>query len=391
MNLPAPAAAALLLTLWFGCADDPLPAPPPGEDRPRDTLVLETRRVPGGGLLHNGMGQLLFSDTVGLFPYPVRYPEGIKELRGSRVAVDLSTKSGDYIDVVTGRREGKEVFVVDQNDNHDFRDDPVRPLLAVDWAADQTIPVRILVPGGDKPYADTSWLRIGISRDDVLYGRNEHLTTETAIGGHRYQFGVTDQPSIGHFVYGLEPELVVLATDGNARDTVLRQDRVRLGEYVTLVDGYYRFDSITHDGGTITLVLDEHAASAIGNQAGMLAPEFKAVTTAGDTLYGGGASDRPTVIANSCGCGGDVESTQAFQDIRRAYGDKIYALRIDSEIRGQPDGWNVDIENPFNDELYNSFRQTFCSRIGYLLGQDGRILERFDIMQWHIALAEHLD
>jgi hypothetical protein len=46
------------------------------------------------------------------------------------------------------------------------------------------------------------------------------------------------------------------------------------------------------------------------------------------------------------------------------------------------------MEDPVNRGLYDHYREAYCSRIAYLIGRDGRIAERFDIMDWQLTLSD---
>jgi hypothetical protein len=114
------------------------------------------------------------------------------------------------------------------------------------------------------------------------------------------------------------------------------------------------------------------------------------VTVDGDTIRSSDLRNKALVLANSCGCGGDKLSTESFYKIKNAFGDKIYALRLDSGIKRGLEGWNIATEDAFNRDIYNKYRQTYCSRIAYVVGTNRRILGKFDIVNWESTLQNHI-
>ena len=182
--------------------------------------------------------------------------------------------------------------------------------------------------------------------DMMLYGTFQHRQSDFNLGSHAYRLGAMDGVTVSSFGYGLDPEVALLSVDGEERDTLERRDYVKRGEYLHLAGHSYRFDSITPDGGEVFLVRDDQFAEREGTQVGMLAPEFEMVTTEGDTVNSTELHDKPIVVANSCGCGGDTLSPRAFSEIREAFADRLHTIRLDSKISDPPAGWNVDETRP---------------------------------------------
>ncbi|WP_116105107.1 hypothetical protein [Lewinella sp. IMCC34191] len=376
------------------CADERPETEESTSASPPDTLILRTEKVEGRGLYEFGAGSLDFVDTMGLFPYPIVYPDRISAIRGARMVIDLRADDADHIDIITGTQEGLEVFVVDQNDNQDFTDDPVRYLLrAHSKTADNSILCYYQRRVEGTVFRDSSYIKIGRSAQDedwILYGRNEYLRTEVAVGKDTYQLGAIDWMMAKTFTYGNRAELAIIGTNDKQLDTLPRHDIITTGEFLTLAGEHYRFDSITNDGSYITLVRDPTFAGLVGTQVGMLAPSFVFVTTDGDSLRSAEMQDRPIVVANSCGCGGDTLSGEAFTAIQKTYEEDIYALRLDAGFKRPSPGWNVDTRDPYNEDLYGKYRKAYCSRIAYLVGKDQRIVEKFDVMDWDTALPRHI-
>ncbi len=284
-------------------------------------------------------------------------------------------------------------MIVDENDNQDFSDDPVRPISDFDIWNDPGIAVSFTRTAGDRSVRDSSWIRMGTSdlmEDMMLYGTFQHRQSDFNLSNHAYRLGAMDGVTVSSFGYGLDPEVALLSVDGEERDTLERREYVKLGEYLHLAGHSYRFDSITPDGGEVFLVRDDQFAEREGTQVGMLAPEFEMVTTEGDTVNSTELHDKPIVVANSCGCGGDTLSPRAFSEIREAFADRMHTIRLDSKISDPPAGWNVDVDAPYNEDIYRDYRGAYCSRIAYLVGEDRRVLDQFEITDWENSLPERL-
>lgn len=357
-----------------------------------DTLVLRTEKVKGTDLFGFGAGFLQFQDTTDLYGYPVRYPSSMMNMQGASWWLDPAADDAENIDVIVGSLDGEDVFIVDQNNNRDFTDDPVRRWEVADSDSRHSFLVYHRSTRNGQVYQDSSWIQIGLSRfsDEVIYARDEHLRTDVTVGQTKYRLGTIDPMHSTTSLYTDKSEIAILAVDGRDRDTLPRQDIFRAGESLVLGDTYYRFDSITRYGDYITLIREPDFASRTGTQVGMLAPAFEVVTTEGDTLQSAEMVDKPTVVANSCGCGGDRASTEAFSAIENTYGKDIYVLRLDSDFRYYSPGWKVDVEAPYNADIYQDYRKEFCSRDAYLLSKDHRVVAKFDIMDWAVALEPHI-
>jgi hypothetical protein len=179
------------LILLAGCIRDAphdITVPP---HTPRDTLVLETSRGKGWGLMEGGVGSLYVQDTASAFSYAVAYPNGMTILGAASQPVDLANPSLDHIDIVFGERDGSDAFIVDENDNQDFRDDPVRTLNTINWKANDGVPVTFRVQDGDSVYQSNSYLRIGLSSPGPSIGTFEHLTADVTVGSKAHRIGLT--------------------------------------------------------------------------------------------------------------------------------------------------------------------------------------------------------
>jgi hypothetical protein len=120
------------------------------------------------------------------------------------------------------------------------------------------------------------------------------------------------------------------------------------------------------------------------------APEFICKTVAGDTVRSSTLHDRIMVIANSCGCGGIILSTEAYYDMKREYANSIHILRLDSKIEKGVEGLQIDMEEKFNSGIYDKYRRSYCSRTCYVIDKNNRIIDRFPSSDWKLNLPKHI-
>ena len=353
-----------------------------------DTVLLETYRVKGSGIFSLGAGFLTLEDTNHLFSYPIRYPERISDVKGAHLPTDFISPEQDYMDILVGQIEGREVYVVDQNDNQDFTDDSIRILQPIDWkSSNHSVASVVRVYSGASIVQDTSWVRVGLVGDNVLYSRDEHLEAELLFNNHRLTLGLIDEPSVSVFTYDIAPQVGILSIDSAYKESMRQSEMYGLGEYLPLDSTYYRFDSLARDGSQIILVKEVDFDKQYGTQVGMLAPHFTGVSLEGDTLESSKLLKKPLVIANSCGCGGDVESTQAVEEIVSKYGSGIHTLHLDHRLENSNADWGIDVSDPYNEEINKVYRGQYCSRTAYLVGVNNRIVDKFNVMDWEIALS----
>jgi len=122
----------------------------------------------------------------------------------------------------------------------------------------------------------------------------------------------------------------------------------------------------------------------------MIAPSFICITISGDTINSDHLHDRTIVIVNSCSCGGDTESTKAFYDIETQYKEKLWVIRLDSRIEKTNTGFQIDVDDEFNKDMYLKYRNMYCSRICYVINRDNRVLDKFPVSSWTSNLKTDL-
>lgn len=358
-----------------------------------DTLLIRTSRVKGTGVFDFGGGFLEFQDTANLFDYPIDYPDSLTKILGIRYPVDFKSEL-DYIDMISGELPSKNfVVIVDQNNNRSFRDDIILSLQPIDWYSSRnSVPVTFLVSDGIDTVQSHSWIRIGYWNGNIIYGRDEYLSASISIDGKHFNVGIIDQPLSGSFTYGLEPQIALLTTEPGKKDFIKVRDLIKMREYLKLNEVYYKFDSISNNGNYLRLIKEKNFENKIGIQIGMLAPEFTFKSTSGDTVNTSLLHNKPLIVANSCGCGGDTESSQAYVEMRETYKEDAYVLRLDSDFSANPsDEWTINIGDEYNKDCYDKFRQAYCSRICYVIGQNQRILDKFQITDWKKSLPKLLN
>ena len=356
-----------------------------------DTLVIRTKKVKGSGLFQMGAGYPIFKDTTEKFPYSITYPKNIQDIQRYVFIPDFQEKAKFYIDILKGTKNGQLVYVVDENDNKDLQDDTIRSLEKMQWySAENAVKCKYSISNGEKIVKDSSWLQIGTVGDDVLLGTSDHLIGEFSIDNEIYKIGITDRPGASQFKYSEASEIALLSNKGDEKDSISIRDLFKIGEFLNLDNSYYTFSSISNNGEYISIVKEKGFENETGTQVGMISPSFNVVTTAADTISSSNLQTKITVIANSCGCGGDKESTQASNDIKKAF-DNINVLHVDSKIETESNDLHIDMENSFNKDFYNNYRQEYCSRICYVIGKNKRIIDKFYITDWKTILPNLIE
>lgn len=356
-----------------------------------DTLLIRTTRMKGSGVFDFGGGFLEFQDTTNLFDYPLKLPQSLSDVLGTRVDVDLNSEL-DYIDMIKGQLPSEEVVViVDQNNNQSFLDDSLFSLQPIEWySSKNAIPITFLVSDGAKTAQHQSLIRIGNWDDDIIYGKDEYLSASITIDDKNFEVGITDSEN-GAFTYSSTSKMALLSSALGKKDSIQIRDLIKVDEYLLLNDVYYRFDSINNDGSIVRLIKENSFETKTGLQVGMLAPEFEFRSTVGNILNTSNLHDKPLIIANTCKCGGDEESSQAYFEMREQYQAKTYVLRLDSFSKNQPDEWTINMQGEFNKDADIVYRRAYCSRICYVIGQNQRILDKFMITNWKTNLPDVLE
>ena len=224
----------------------------------------------------------------------------------------------------------------------------------------------------------------------VTLGRSEHLLAALSIDEEAYEIGIFDPRSPNVFTYDSWTTITILSKQGVKTDSIQYGGLLKLGEVLNLGDSYYRFEEISNNGDVVTLIKEKELEVKIGTQIGMVAPEFNAVTTSGDTITSTHLEDKLTIIANSCRCGGDKESARMYFEMEQAFGDSLNLLHVDSNIKHSDIGTHIDTGLAVNKDFYMNYRKEYCSRICYVIGPDRRIIDKFYITDWRSRLGDIL-
>ena len=85
-----------------------------------DTLFIKTHKVKGSGLLDFGYKGLQFKDTSETFSNSILYPNNIKNLKRYQLKTDFKETKDYNVEILLGNKDGKQVFIVDENNNKDL-------------------------------------------------------------------------------------------------------------------------------------------------------------------------------------------------------------------------------------------------------------------------------
>jgi len=400
--------STLLLFLLASCQHEE-PVPPGHFSSTQDTLVLSSTKVRGNGLFVVGAGEFPFRDTTDeviqdWLDYPIQYPEGIDSLKvGFRSitvrpfrywgeAVDTfsgyNKDKSNTIIAMSGKLEGKEVYIFDQNNNEDFRDDSVRTLNPLDWApSEDLILCQYTVEKNGETRLDSSWFRIGKWRGNPWSYTTQHVVSNVVIDDYEYQLGVVDYNS-SSFDF-LTPQIAILAEGDMERDTLLLRDYHDIDENLKLGEFYYKFEGFYSGDGTIVLVREPDFDKKVSVQIDALAPDFEFVSLGLDTFSKDDFDKDFLLICNFSGC--TRRSYDVFKDLVEADIENLSVVGIESGLNVDLGGVTLDVEDPFNEDMYKKYRNWYSSYDSYLIDKEGRIVDKFSIFDWEDHLKDYID
>jgi hypothetical protein len=356
-----------------------------------DTLIIRTEKHKDRGPFVSSHVAIQFETMPEESKKDFILPDDIFELKSVHLPTDYKNDDPDHIDIISGIQESVEVFIVDENNNNNFQDDSIRHIPELKWhSSEGLIKCKYLISNGEEIVEDSTWIQLRLDKNVLRFGRKEHLAGKFSIENENYTVRIIDLFTFD-FTYSPSTWISLQSENNTIKDTLLERDILSVGEYLKLGQHYFRFEEITNNGEFITLIKEKDFQSRIGNQVGMIAPEFDCISVSGDTISSSSLNDKVMIIANSCGCGGDIESTEAYFNILKSYGNKIYALRLDSKIDKSLEGFHIDMDHEFNKDLYQKYRNEYCSRTCYVIGRNNRIIDRFPIQDWDRYLPKLLD
>ncbi|MGD1889056.1 MAG: hypothetical protein ACFB15_00355 [Cyclobacteriaceae bacterium] len=414
----------LLLIGFISCTEPPDEIAHFSSDQ--DTLIIATKLHKGAGKLERIFGPLRFKEISDL-SYPLKLPTNLTDIKHTSKVVDydagwykrhrndeglklppfiieaisdntldttqLPTEEQNQIDIITGIQDSVQVFVLDENNNQDLTDDSVRMYQPMNWYSNENLIKSVFHRyNGDKIVKDSTWVKVGTlgSNPMLFLGVAQYVTADFYLDGQFYQLGAADFQT--SYTY-LEPKFALLTGNSVVKDSVLLKDILYPNEFARLNTHYYRIDKVSKYGDYITLIKEHDFRAQTGSQVGIKAPAFTAVSTAGDTIVSSNMHDKPLLIANSCGCGGDMRSLEAYDEMIGQYGKQAYMINIDTGKRGldTEEGIYIDMEDAPNRNLYDQFRKTYCSRVCYVIDENNTVVGKFNITDWQDELPSLLD
>lgn len=402
--------SAILLLLSTSCQYEE--AVPSGDfSSTQDTLILSSIKLRGTGLFLVGAGRFTFRDTTDeliqdWLNYPIQYPDGIDDIKvGFRIiafrpfrywgdaqpvgdSLGYNKDKSNTIIAMSGKLEGKEIYIFDQNNNEDFRDDSIRTLSPLDWApSEDLILCQYTVERNEETRLDSSWFRIGKLRGDPWSYTTQYMKSTFSIDGYEYQLGVVDYNSSSFDFFS--PRIAILAEGEMERDTLLLRDYYEIDENLKLGKFYYKFEDFYSGDGTIVLVKEPNFDKKVGVQIDALAPNFEFVSFEGDTLSKDDFEEDFLLITNFSGC--TQRSYDVYQDLLAADIDNMAIIGLESGLSVNLGGITLDVENPFNEDMYEKYRNWYSSYDSYLIDREGRIVDKFSIFNWKIHLKDYID
>ncbi|PZR22249.1 MAG: hypothetical protein DI539_05995 [Flavobacterium psychrophilum] len=349
-----------------------------------DTLVIRTQKHKEAGLFALGAMSPVFrnpDDTV--FVHAVIFPKQLLNVSRFQAPVDFRQKQPEYVDVLKATENGREIFIIDSNNNHDFTDDTFHPIEQLEWYSDENaVQHSFLIYNGKEIVKDSSWIDIGTDRGNLFYRKNEHLTASFRIGKDDYKIGIADPRNPLTFAYSERSEIALLANNRHIKDTLLLKDKVTIGQFIKLGQNHYKIEKISNNGEYLTLIRDDDFEKKTGLQLGMNAPAFKGIAVNGSEVNSADMHNKVTIIVNSCGCGGDTASAKAYYDILEKYGDAINVIRLDSKIEKGLRGMQIDVSEEPNKDFYNTYRGEYCSRMCFVIDSNNKVIDIFEGQDW---------
>lgn len=387
-----------------------------------DTLIVKMEKVKGTGMFPAGAGEIHFETKNRFIDFPLEIPENISdvkigfelfdfkpwkyyqykkgELDKSIILKDVIAGKIDTLIVpslkknsicfLSGKIDGKNIFIVDENINQSFKDDSIRLYKEMDWKTTQDlIKCKYNIYNGEKIISDTTWLNIGHHPFDstmLLCYVSHHMTANLQIDNNRFQIGLVDNQSSFWFE---DPMVAVLSENNFDTDTLLKSDLLKLGENLKLADEYYRIENITNDGSLLTLIKENDFLTKTGTQVGMIAPEFKFKSFNGDTILSRDFKNEKFLLANISNC--TRTSYNEYKNLIKQMNGTIKIIGIDYGIRENLGGIMIDIKDEYNQKFYDNYRNAYSSYECLLINKEGRIADKFDIFSWREHLSDYLE
>jgi peroxiredoxin len=396
-----------------------------------DTLLLETNKIEGYGMLPSAILSIDFMDSTEHDSFQPVYPSNISDLNIASIIVDfkpfwygnIKRNKSDYIvtflkdfyphkfdtlnvpsernnsiSIMRGQSEGKEIFIIDENNNKNFSDDSIRLVQKIDTELEpKLIKCNYNIYNGESLVANYGWINIGNDRRNVLsYSVAHHLESVFSIEDKSYKIEVVNGNPFFRFCFE-NPILALVEKNGTKKDSLLKSEILELGEYIDFNNSYYRFEDVSNDGRFITLIKEEDVSNKIGTQIGFIAPDFNCTSIEGDSIRLSDYKGKNLLLVNTTACWSTIMSYEHYKDLTQKYATKVDILGIDNS----PDFLNQNIKDlnltgkfiiaGNNKTVQNNYREDFCSRTCFLINQDGRIADKFEIGDWKTSLSKYFE
>jgi len=291
------------------------------------------------------------------------------------------------ISIVCGLLEGDSVIVVDENFNRDLTDDSIRTIENFEWRnATNLIKCNYTIDLGDTLRHDFGWIQIGRSTHfgDVLQSTSQRFEAKLKIDNREFRLGCVDYNSNSFCFF--RPQLALLSENDIERDSLAKRDLIEKEEFVKLGDHFYKFVDFYSGDGKIILVRETDYNSMIGIQVGLKAPDFKFLSIHNDTISSENLRNKKILIANMSAC--TARSYDKYKEIVKKFQDEMVIIGIESGAPGDFGGIMLNAEEEFNEAMYSKYRNAYSSYDCYLVGEDGRIADMFDIFDWKSYLSD---
>jgi hypothetical protein len=203
-----------------------------------------------------GAGQIKFRDTTDHYYYPVKFPKEFSAIKISYFRIDfkpysyklskegyevyydkkdmlgfisekkidtlnLPSTQDNTIAIMSGKKDTESIFIIDENNNKDFRDDSIRTYEEMDWGSRRLTEVKYLIYDGQKMINDSAWMNIGAIHNELWFFVANHLVANFSIDRDTFQLSLVDENC--SFTFD-EPIIALTARNSNIKDTLLLAD-----------------------------------------------------------------------------------------------------------------------------------------------------------------------
>lgn len=394
-----------------------------------DTLILQTNRIKGYGLFQQYAYPINFQDLSESDNNKDVFPDNISDLKIAKALIDfkpytynnlksnnskhletflknyfprkidtanIPSEGENSINIISGNRGTERIYVIDENNNKDFRDDSIRICDKLNFDAN---PIRCNynIYDGKEIVKDSGWVNVGVNINNELSISVAHRSKSTfSIDNNFYEVQIVNGPPFLRFCF--ENPILALTVENEVKKDSLRiSEIIDYGEYLSLGGSYYRFEDVSNDGGYISLVKEEDVSKKIGTQIGFIAPDFTSITIEGDTISLKDYKGKNLLLVNITACWSPIMSYEFYKELTEEYGSSIEILAIDnSPIFLKQNIKELNLTGKFiiandNQSIENNYREDYCSRTCFMINSNGRIEDKFEISDWKKALASHFN